>query len=275
MAAAAEGERSDQRNEDGRGREERPTVRALREREEDGVARQQDEDPAAVGAEAAAADSDERQCGNRGRRPAAEDRGARDRGYEQQRREQVRKAVEARVLRWAERRECHPRRVDPHRDEVRAEDACEQDAVDDGPEAGECDRRAGERENNEQVDPDVRPTRDPQEEVCEQDGGERRYDRGAAEEGEADDQRERDEQKRRLRVAVLSDPTIELPERAGRIVVLRRAELPLPPERGRGNVDHRDEPWDACRARREQASMTRPLNEDGIAPVIRLGASAG
>jgi len=273
MAAPAEREGGSEHDQDDRSRDERPPRRPPRQRYEHRVAGQEDEDAASVGAELTPADGHERKRCDCRDGPAAENRGARERRNEQQRREQVREPVEARVLRRPEGREGDPAGVDSHRDQIRRQDAREQEAVPGDRQPRECDSRRCEQHDHRHVDPHMGQAGDAEREVRQQDPGEGRQYGPTPEDREPDDQRQRDEQNGRLCIAVLIDAAVEREQRGGGIASRCRAKLPVGPERRRRDVHDRHEAGNPRGVGRQQAVEPRRKDSDPVAGVI--GAATG
>ena len=216
-----------------------------------GVADQEHDETAAVGAEPVAADRDERQDGDRDA-AGAEERGADEGGHEQQRLEEVVDPVEAARLRRAERRERDRLRIESQREEVGREDrgAREPERQHDGCHPGR-DREHG-------LEPEVRGERD-------EDRPEREH---RPHEGEHEhDRREQDGQRQAAAVVAL-DPLVEPLERGDGVVCGHRTQPP-----GR-DVRDRDEAVDPGRARGEQARPSR-APRSGSACRCRVRPSGG
>ena len=154
------GHRRDHRDRGDAPRVETVTMRPQQQRQ---IGREQDEQAAAVCAEAASGDSYDSERRDRGAAPAEQGR-AEQRREEKERREQVRDAVEAPGLRRAEGRERDSFGIEPERDEVGGEHGAAREAEGkhdrrepderDGPPAGEPEVR-GERERGSRAAPDA------------------------------------------------------------------------------------------------------------------------
>ena len=201
------------------------------------------DDPAAVGAEAGAADRHERQGGD-GDSGAPEQRCAHERRHEQHRLEQVVDAVEPARLRWTEGRERDGLGVQPHRDEIRGEERRA------GQPEGEHNRGEAGCNRDRRVEPQVRGERDQDGAECELRSHERQSDQQC---GQSDRQRQ-------AQAVVPVDPVVERLECLHRVVA--RDDLQTT---GR-DVRDRDEPVDPRRVGREETALAE--HGDRIARVV-------